>query len=250
MASRLLAAALVCGAFATPGPVDAGPVRVMFQEGVTRAFPVVRTLTGHKLAQGDLVQVARGDLVDSRMTFRFNDGSVYEEHVVFSQAGVFNLIRYRIVQRGPSFPETIEASIDRETERYQVRYRGDEGSPEETLVGRFTLPADTYNGMLSLLLKNLPRGEGTIVQVVAFTPKPRMVKVQLLPVADDPILVSDSPMRVTRWAIRPQLGAFASMLVADVPDVHCWILPGEAPAFLKAEGPLYFQGPIWRIEPN
>jgi hypothetical protein len=250
MTARLLAVALVCGAFVTPGRVDAGPVRVMFQEGVTRAFPVVRSLTGQKLAQGDLVQVARGDLVDSRMTFRFSDGSVYEEHVVYSQAGVFNLIRYRLVQRGPSFPETIEASIDRETERYEVRYRGDEDSPEETLAGRFTLPPDTYNGMLSLLLKNLPHRESTMVQVVAFTPKPRLVKIQLLPLADDPILVSDSPMRVTRWAIRPQLGLFASLLVADVPDVHCWILPGDAPAFLKAEGPLYFQGPIWRIEPN
>jgi hypothetical protein len=31
--------------------------------------------------------------------------------------------------------------------------------------------------------------------------------------------------------------------------VSCWILPGDAPAFLKAEGPLYFMGPVWRIEP-
>jgi len=27
-----------------------------------------------------------------------------------------------------------------------------------------------------------------------------------------------------------------------------WILEGEAPAFLKFEGPLYEGGPIWRIE--
>jgi hypothetical protein len=250
MTSRLLVAALVCGAFLIPGRIDAGPVRVMFQEGVTRAFPVLRSLTGQKLAQGDLVQVARGDVVDSRMTFRFTDGSLYDEHVVFSQAGVFSLIRYRLVQRGPSFPETLEASIDRETGRYEVRYRGDEDSPEETFTGKFALPADAYNGMLSLLLKNMPSGESTIVHVVAFTPKPRAVKIQLLPVAHDPILVSGEPMKVTRWAIRPQLGLFASLLIADIPDIHCWILPGEAPAFLKAEGPLYFQGPIWRIEPN
>ena len=140
--------------------------------------------------------------------------------------------------------------MDRETGRYEVRYRPDEDSPEEILTGQITLPADAYNGMLSLLLKNLPRRSDTIVQVVVFTPRPRLVKIQLLPVADDPILVSDSPMQVVRWAIRPQLGLFASLLVSDIPDVHCWILPGEAPAFLKAEGPLYFQGPIWRIEPN
>src|SRR5262249_20132707 len=162
------------------------------------------------------VQVARGDVVDSRMTFRFTDGSVYDEHVVYSQADVFRLIRYRIVQRGPSFPETLEASIDRETGRYEVRYRGDEDSPEETLTG-----------MLSLVLKTLPAGESAIVQVVAFTPKPRLVKIQLLPVANDQILVSDEPMKVTRWAIRPQLGLFASLLVSDIPDVNCWIVPGE-----------------------
>jgi hypothetical protein len=250
MTLRVLAAALLCVGILVPGRIDAAPVRVMFQEGVTRAFPVVRSLTGQKLAQGDLVQIARGDVVDSRMSFRFTDGSVHEEHVVFSQAGVFSLIRYRIVQRGPSFPETLEASIDRETGRYEVRYRADDDSPVETFAGRFTLPDDAYNGMLSLLLKNMPSGESAVVQVVAFTPKPRLVKIQLLPLSHDPVLVSDAPRQVTRWAIRPQLGLFASMLIADVPDVHCWILPGEAPAFLKAEGPLYFQGPIWRIEPN
>jgi hypothetical protein len=250
MILRLLAVVLVWGVLLVPGRSDAGPVRVMFQEGVTRGFPVVRSLAGQKLAQGDLVQVARGDVVDSRMTFRFTDGSLYEEHVVFSQAGAFSLIRYRIVQRGPSFPETLEASIDRETGRYQVRYRADEDSPEETFTGTFAPPADAYNGMLSLLLKNMPAGESTTVHIVAFTPKPRLVKIQLLPVGHDPILVSDEPMKVTRWAIRPQLGLFASLLIADIPDVHCWILAGEAPAFLKAEGPLYFQGPVWRIEPN
>jgi hypothetical protein len=250
MNRRHIVVALICGVALASSPVAAEPIRVLFQEGVTRAFPVVRSLSGQKLAQGDLVQVARGDRVDSRMTFRFADGSLYDEHVVFSQNGVFNLLRYRIVQRGPSFPESIDASVDRETGRYEVRYRADEDSPEELLRGQVTLPADVYNGMLSLVLKNLPRRSDTIVQVVAFTPKPRMVKMQLVAVADDPVLVSDSPMNVVRWAIRPQLGLFASLLVTDIPDVHCWILPGEAPAFLKAEGPLYFQGPVWRIEPN
>jgi len=250
MNRRHVVVALICGVALASSPVAAEPVRVLFQEGVTRAFPVVRSLSGQKLAQGDLVQVARGDRVDSRMTFRFADGSLYDEHVVFSQNGVFNLLRYRIVQRGPSFPESIDASVDRETGRYEVRYRADEDSPEEFFRGQVTLPADVYNGMLSLVLKNLPRRSDTIVQVVAFTPKPRMVKMQLVPVGDDPVLVSDSPMNVVRWAIRPQLGLFASLLVTDIPDALCWILPGEAPAFLKAEGPLYFQGPIWRIEPN
>src|SRR5215510_1809040 len=128
MNRRHVVVALICGV-----ALASSPVRVLFQEGVTRAFPVVRSLSGQKLAQGDLVQVARGDQVDSRMTFRFADGSLYDEHVVFSQNGVFNLLRYRIVQRGPSFPESIDASVDRETGRYEVRYRADDDSPEEFL---------------------------------------------------------------------------------------------------------------------
>jgi hypothetical protein len=250
MIAHRLAAAAACVTVLLPGLVEAAPIRVIFQEGVTRAFPVVRSLTGQKLAQGDLVQVARGELVDSRMTFRFADGSLYDEHVVFSQDGVFSLLRYRIVQRGPSFPETLEASMDRATGRYEVRYRGDDDSPEQILTGQFAMPPDAYNGMLSMLLKNLPGREPAIVQIVAFTPKPRLVKIQLLPISEDPVLVSDSPMQVMRWAIRPQLGLFASLLISDIPDMNCWIIPGEAPAFLKAEGPMYFQGPIWRIEPN
>jgi hypothetical protein len=248
--SWLLVATLVCAGALVPQRIDAEPVAVLFQEGVTRAFPFVRSLTGETLAHGDLVQVARGSRVDSRMTFRFTDGSFYEEHVVFSQAGVFNLLRYRVVQRGPSFPETLDASFDRETERYEVRYRGDADSPEEVLSGRLALPADAYNGMVSMLLKNLPGRESVVVQVVAFTPRPRLVKLQLLPVSEDAMLIGDTPSRATRWAIRPQLGLFAALLISDIPDAHCWILPGEAPAFLKAEGPLYFQGPIWRIEPH
>jgi hypothetical protein len=40
------------------------------------------------------------------------------------------------------------------------------------------------------------------------------------------------------------------LLVVDLPDVKMWIVPGAAPAFVRAEGPLYFMGPTWRIEPH
>ena len=86
------------------------------------------------------------------------------------------------------------------------------------------------------------------MQIVAFTPEPRVVKMLLTPAAEDPVKVNDAAVIATRFLIRPQLGLFASLLVADIPDVKCWILGGEAPAFLRFEGPLYFMGPIWRID--
>ena len=227
-------------------PARSAPIAVQYQEGLVRAFPVLRTTDNETLAQGDFAQVARGDQVTARLVFRFKDGSLYDETVVFSQRNRFTLLNYRIVQRGPSFPETLEASIDRQTGRYEVRYRADEESAEEHLSGTLALPDDAYNGMLSLIVKNLRPGASETVSIVAFTPKPRVVTLQLLPLATERVPAGE----VVRYHIRPKLGLFASLLVTDVPDTRIWILPGEAPAFLKAEGPLYFMGPIWRVEPH
>jgi len=117
------------------------------------------------------------------------------------------------------------------------------------LEGKFEVPDDAYNGMLTLILKNLPAGAGDTVSMVAFTPKPRVVKLRLTPMADEQVTLNESPMQAARYIVKPELGFFASLLLFDLPSLRCWILPGEAPAFLKAEGPLYFMGPVWRIEP-
>jgi hypothetical protein len=137
----------------------AATVGVRFTEGVAHGFPVLRSVEGEQLAAGEFTQIARDDLVESRFVFRFHDGSLYEETVVFSQRSVFQLEHYRIVQRGRSFPETLEASIDRSSGRYDVRYRADEDALEERLSGRFTLPEDVYSGMLGTLMKNVAPGE-------------------------------------------------------------------------------------------
>jgi hypothetical protein len=231
------------------GPAEAAPIAVRYQEGVVRTFPVLRSIDNARLAEGDFVQVARGDRVTTRLIFRFTNGSLHDETVVFSQRGLFTLLNYRIVQRGPSFPETLEAWVDRETGRYEVRYRADEESLEEHVTGSFALPDDAYNGMLSAVVKNLPPGVSETVSLVAFTPRPRVVKLRLLPVAEERTPVGGAALPVIRYHVRPQLGLFASLLVTDIPDMRVWIVPGEAPAFLRAEGPLYFMGPVWRIEP-
>lgn len=244
----VVATAVLVPLLAASLPALAEPVPVRFAEGVTRGFPVLRRPAGERLAQGELVQIPRGDRIDSRMVFRFKDGSVYDERVVFSQNSVFRLHVYSLVQRGPAFPETLEARVDRDTGRYHVRYRADADSPEETLEGRIDLPADVYNGLLTTLIKNLVPGESARVQIVAFTPRPRLVTMLLAPAAEESVTVGDMALSATRYRLEPQLGFLASFLIADVPVARCWILAGEAPAFLRFEGPLFFMGPVWRIE--
>jgi len=234
--------------FAAAAPAFADPVAVKFTEGVTHAFPVLRSIGGEKLAQGEMVQIPRGDRVENRLTFRFRDGSVYDERVVFSQRDTFTLMSYQILQKGPSFPETIDAKVDRESGRYEIRYKGDEEATEEVLEGKIELPDDVYNGMLGTLMKNIPAGTAATVQIIAFTPKPRLVKMLLAPAGNDTVMMGEAAVPAMRFLVKPQLGLFASLLVTDLPDVKVWILGGEAPAFLKFEGPLFFMGPIWRID--
>ena len=229
---------------------NAEPVAVRYSEGVTRGFPVLRGNGGEVLAHGDLIQVAHADRVESRLVFRFRDGSLYDESVTFDQRGIFKLMSYRIVQRGPSFPETLDASLDRTTGEYRVRYRADDASPEEVLTGQYDVPDDAYNGLLSTLLKNLEPGKAQTVQIVAFTPKPRAIKMLLAPMAQEPVSMGSMPVPATRFHIKPQLGMLASLLVVALPDVKTWIANGAAPAFLRFEGPLYFMGPVWRIDWN
>ena len=248
MLRATIGAALTLAFVVTAMPAAAEPIAVRYTEGITRGFPVLRSMGGEKLAQGELTQVPRGDVVESRLVFRFKDGSVYDERLTFSQRDVFTLQSYHIVQQGPSFPEAIDARVDRKTGRYEVRYRSDEDSPEETLKGSFDMPGDVYNGLLSTLMKNMAVATPATVQIIAFTPKPRLVKMLLKPTVEDPMNVNDAAVIATRFLVRPQLGMFASLLIADIPDVKCWIAGGDAPAFLRFEGPLYFMGPIWRID--
>src|SRR5262244_478057 len=224
--------------FAAAAPAFADPVAVKFTEGVTHAFPVLRSIGGEKLAQGEMVQIPRGDRVENRLTFRFRDGSFYDERVVFSQRDTFTLMSYQIVQKGPAFPETIDAKVDRESGTYEVRYKGDEDAAEEILKGKIDLPNDVYNGLLGTLMKNLPAGTATTVQIIAFTPKPRLVKMLLTPAADDTVMMGETAL--------PGQAAARSVRVAagHRPARRKGLDPGRRGAGLpEIRGPAVFHGP-------
>jgi hypothetical protein len=120
--------------------VDAAPVEVRYLEGVTQGFVILSSLDGTKVAQGELRQVSSGsDRLVSRLTFRFLDGSLHDETVVFSQKGVFALISYRLVQRGPSFPVALDISLNGESGQYTVR-QTERGRGERVFTGHLDLP--------------------------------------------------------------------------------------------------------------
>ena len=98
----------------------ADALAVRYTEGVVHGFLRLRTLDGHVIADGDLTQVAHGARVASRLIFRFRDGSLYDETVVFTQRKEFRLVTYRLTQRGPSFPQPLEMTMDAATGQVTV----------------------------------------------------------------------------------------------------------------------------------
>ena len=237
-------------ALALWSPAWAAPVEVRFPEGVTHGFLLLRSTAGQIMAQGDLLQTAHADRVETRMAFHFKDGSLYDETVVFSQHGVFTLWSYRFVQRGPSFPEPMDASFDRKQGSYRVTstHKG----REKTSSGTIDLPADVYNGMTTLILKNLAPKRTESVHFVAFSPTPRIVRLDLVPGGDQRVRIGDQEGSGVRYAIKPKLGTVMGLVMAvlrrTLPDFECVIWTKDVPAFVRCDAPLRLDDPVYRIE--
>jgi hypothetical protein len=233
------------------GILYAAPVAVRYVEGSAHGFLLLRSLDGGTLGHGEQLQVQRDGGVESRLIMRFNDGSINEETVFFSQRQVFTMQNYRLVQRGPSFRKPLDASLARATGRYEVKFRKENDKSEEFDRGGIDLPGDVYNGMQSIVLKNLPTGATETVHLVAFTPKPKIIKLELSAASEDPLSFGGMQKKATHYLVKPKLGVLgpiASLLGKHPPDYHYWMGNGEPPAFLAFEGPFYADGPIWRVE--
>ncbi len=230
--------------------LEAAPIEVRLIEGTTHGLLLVRSASGEIVGHGDFLQAVHSAYVESRLVLRFKDGSLHDETITFSQQRVFMLQSYRLVQRGPSFPETLEAALDRKTGTYKVQStRGGKG---ETSSGSIELPPDAYNGMVPMLLKNLAPAASETVHIVAFTPKPRLIQLEMVPAGSQRLVSGESTRQATRYALKPKLGAtlrvLATLLGKAPADQECVILTEEIPAFVRCDGPLYLKGPVWRIE--
>jgi hypothetical protein len=251
-AFRRLAAPLALLALLAPARAAADPVRVRFPEGTTHGFLVLKSLQGQTLAQGELVALPKGDRMESRLTWRFRDGSLQDETVAYLQKPALKLLSYKQVQRGPSFPADVEVAFTREPSRYEVKQREKGKKETEELAGALELPDDVYNGMTATVLNNLAKGEVATGHVLAFTPKPRLVKSTMRAVGEDPIIVGDARRTATRYLVDLEVGGvagvFAKVAGKEPPELKFWVLAGPAPAFVKFEGPFFVEGPVWRIE--
>jgi len=243
-------AMLATTGMAAPLQEREGLVAVRYVEGTLHGYLRLRSIAGDPIAEGELLQVPRRRGLDSRMVFRFRDSSFFEERVVFTQREVFRMASYSLVQRGPSFAEDLEVNLDG-SGKYDVKATSRDDGKVKTWSGTLDLPADTYNGMIVVIAKNLAAGDTQRVHLVAFTPKPRLVSLELAPSGTTSVRIGAHSQQAVHFTLKPKLGAmigfFAKVTGKMPPDSHAWIVTEGAPGFVRFEGPLY-SGPVWRLE--
>ena len=238
-------------AVSSGGTVRAEQVAVLHSEGLIHGFLVLRTLEGKTLADGEIEQVAEGNLVQSHLAFHFRDGSLYDERATFSQAGRFKLVSDRIVEKGPAFKQPVESTVDAATGRVTCRYADD--GQEKSVDQRMSLPDDIANGLLFTLLRHIkPTTPETIVSEVAMTPTPRFGHLAIRPLREEAFSVGSERYKAMHYVVKIKIGGLAGLVAPLIgkqpPDLHVWIKLGNVPAFVKFEGPIYSGGPAWRVE--
>jgi hypothetical protein len=146
----------------------------------------------------------------------------------------------------------METWLNASTGEVKVRYTDDDGK-EKTTTRQLNLPADVGNGLLMTLVKHLQPGTPkTKLSYVATTPDPQLVHLEITPQGEVPLTHGVIKLKAVHYVVKVKLdgitGLLASLFAKEPPDIHVWVLAGNAPAFVKLEGPLYNGGPIWRVE--
>ena len=236
--------------------LQADPVPVRHLQGTARAFLLLRSRRrkGKILANGDLTQTLRNNgAVTIRLTFHFRDGSLDDESAVYSQSTNFKLIRDHHIQKGPSFPSPLDLAVEAATGQVTSRTT-DKNGKEKIAEDHFDLATDlTSSGLLLVELMNLsPIAPATTLSMLAPAEKPRLVKVTVTPTGEDSVTTGSLRRKATEYLLKIDIGGIAKVaasLVGKAPaDMHVWIIPGDAPAFVRQQGQFFVGGPIWTVE--
>jgi hypothetical protein len=250
---RILALALVCAGLVAICALRAAPqVAVAHAQGILHGWLVVRSEDGEAIADGELTQLARGEHVTVRMTLRFKDGSLQDETTEYTQRGHLILTSDHMIQKGPAFKNAIDMTVERASGNVTVISTDDKGKQSKT-VQKMQLPLDLANGIVPTMVQESPAGSAKIMgSMVVATPKPRLVKLVITPQGEDSFSTGAASHKAVQYSVHIDIGGVAGAVAPIVgkqpPDIHIWIAQGEAPMFVKMEGPMFEGGPIWRVE--
>jgi hypothetical protein len=233
--------------------VHADPIPVHAPQGTLHGFLLLRSREGKILANGDLVQTLRNGVVTVRLTFHFRDGSLDDETAVFSQATNFKLISDHHIQKGPSFRDPLDLTVDAASGQVTSHTTDKDGKDKVAQDHLDLTPDVTSNALLLIQLMNLPaNAPATTLPMVAPASKPRLIKATITSVGETPVTTGTLRRKATEYLIKIDIGGVGKVvapIIGKAPaDTHIWMIPGEAPAFVRQQGQFFSGGPIWTVE--
>ena len=229
----------------------ADPLRAIHQQGAVHAFLVVRDESGKVIGTGDELNMRAGNVWKGRLMLHFYDGSLDDETTVYTQHATLRLVSDHHVQKGPSFPQPMDMTID--MAKKSVTWHEVKDGKDEVKTEAMDLPADLCNGLMPQIMQNIPKGTQELkVGYIAALPKPRIVKLGLHPDGQDPFSLGGAKREAVKYRVHVDLGGIIGLVAPIVgkepPDLYIWVAAGEVPTFLRLNGFLYLGGPIWSLD--
>jgi hypothetical protein len=226
-------------------------IPVKYREGTTHAFLILRSTNKTDIGSGELTELPAGDdRVSVKFTLHFKDGSIYEESSTFSQGGTLRLLTYHLLEKGPTFPQAQDVSIDPPKGNVTVGYIGTDGA-RKTIEKHMNIPPDVANGIVPFVVRNISPAKSANVSIVATTPKPRLVRLSIAPAGEDAFASGDGKQEATRFVIKVQVGGVAGVAANAFgkvpPDSYVWMSRGGVPTFMKSQQFLT-DGPVCVVE--
>jgi hypothetical protein len=226
---------LAAGCIAAP----TSAIEVTEPQGAAHGYPGLCDINGKKLADGEFRQWAEDRQLHVVITYKFNNGQLFEEKALFRQHPELKQEQWSWTEHknGKLFRE-FTADFLAKTAKAHIR-ENDETKEEsgeiEVEPGR-TFAGFGFSLALANLRKRLLAGEQVELKAVGFTPKPKVVTVKISHGGLDKMKMSGRFLRGDRFIIHPEIPAIAKLFV-HVPDTKIWLTNPRPAGFLRWEGP-------------
>ena len=217
--------------------------------GTSRAFLLIRDEANKIVGRGEFTQAARAGRVTSTLSLHFRDGSIDEETSQFTQTRTLHLVRDHHIQKGPSFPKSLDMNID---ENGNIVENSSEDGKTKADTKHIDMPPDLTNGLIGAALLNLPAHTAERkFSFVAPNTKGRVIQLRVTPEREDSFSIGYTTVRADVYRIHYELGGLAGAIAPIVgkqpSDAFVWVTSG-VPSLVREQAALYNGGPTYSLE--
>jgi len=207
-------------------------------EASVHGSPVLRDLSGRKLADGDFSQWLEHEKLHVRIRYDFGHDHLVQEDAVLQQSPQLAQEEWSWKEvQGDKTPRKFEVDFKTGTARGEVW----SGKQPKRWSEQFKIvPGRTFSGFgFTLAIKSvrerLLHGEKAGFQAIAFSPKPREIGVEISYAGLNRVPMAGRKPLGECFVIHPRVPILARIFVT-VPDMKIWLTHPPPAEFLRWEG--------------